>query len=80
MVVTEFGTPMEIETKIDDRLLTLDLLRLLSNKRFFGGRLGGESILTREMSVYLKYCQQIGTAVVSTEGVNYPADMDMLSP
>lgn len=77
MVAGELGIIAETETR--DELLVLDLFRLLSNKRFFGGRLGGENFFTEEMNAYLRYCQEIGTAVVSSEGIDYPMDMGIFS-
>ena len=78
MAVTELA--MQIETEVDNEQLILNLLGLLSKPRFFGGRLGGESILTREMSAYRQYCQQIGQAIVSSDEITYPIDLDIASP
>lgn len=78
MAVTELA--YRTETEIDNGSLTLDLLRLLSNKRFFGGKLGGKNILTEEMGAYRQYCQQIGSAIVSQEGITYPIEHDIDSP
>ena len=75
MAIAEIETAIEIETK--NELLALDLLRIVGQARFFGGKLGGESVLTREMNGSLKYCRNIPGAIVSLGGLTYPENLDI---